>query len=181
MKNIKSWYESTYPTDELGQEINPDATFEELLVNIPSVYEYLKVGDSVVRERVFQQLAEMLKVEYNVIYEYWLNQTDRIIKLSDVLTLFSTEELKEEINKRGWYFHSWCNLDIESIVEDRFEDDKRLIDNPLNDDDMHIILEEIFDNHDANEGINWDVLYYGVDNYLDDREQYLKLQNTPQP
>lgn len=170
MKNIKNWYESTYPDDELGQEINPDATFEELLINIPNIYDYLNVGDSVVRERVFEQLAEILGVEYEIVYQHWMDLT-----VKSLLPLLSTEELKEELNRRGGYFISWCEDDIQIVIDDQFEDDERLIDNPLNDDDIRIILEKIFDDHDANIGINWDVLYYGIDSYLDERK---KSQNT---
>lgn len=74
-QSIKSFYVNTYPTDELGQEINDEASFEGLNkvldCNI-DVYEYLGVGDSLVRERVFAKLAELMGVSYNVIYDKWL-------------------------------------------------------------------------------------------------------------
>jgi hypothetical protein len=73
MKNIKNWYESQFTTDELGKEINPNATFEELKDNLPNVYDYLKVEDSIVRERVFTELAEIMNVDYDVIHYKWLN------------------------------------------------------------------------------------------------------------
>ena len=73
MGNIKNWYKSEFTTDELGEEINPNATFEELKNNLPNVYDYLKVGDSIIRERVFSELAERMNVDYDVIYTKWLN------------------------------------------------------------------------------------------------------------
>jgi len=73
MENIKNWYKSEFTTDELGEEINPNATFEELKNNLPNVYDYLKVGDSIIRERVFSELAERMNVDYDVIYTKWLN------------------------------------------------------------------------------------------------------------
>lgn len=72
MENIKNWYKSEFPTDELAEEINPNATFEELKVNIPNVYNYLDVYDSIVRERVFSELANRMNVDYDVIYNKWL-------------------------------------------------------------------------------------------------------------
>jgi hypothetical protein len=73
MKNIKNWYESEFTTDELGKEINPNATFEELKDNLPNVYDYLDLEDSIVRERVFTELAEIMNVDYDLIYHKWLN------------------------------------------------------------------------------------------------------------
>lgn len=73
--NIREYYLEAFPSDELGAEINPEATFEGLekvLDNYEDVYEYIGVGDSIVRERVFDKLAQILGVEYDVIYSQWL-------------------------------------------------------------------------------------------------------------
>lgn len=73
--NIRNYYVSTFPTDELGIEINPNATFEGLfreLDNYGDVYEYIGVGDSLVRERVFEKLAEIMGVTYDEVYSQWL-------------------------------------------------------------------------------------------------------------
>lgn len=70
--NIKKWYQLTFPSDELGKEINTKATFEELVNNLPSVYEYLNIGDSIIRERVFVELSLRMDVDYNYIYSKWL-------------------------------------------------------------------------------------------------------------
>ena len=72
---IKDYYVSEFPTDDLGVEINPEATFDGLfyvLDNYSDVYEYLGVYDSVVRERVFEKLAEVMGVPYNEVYDQWL-------------------------------------------------------------------------------------------------------------
>lgn len=71
--NIKIWYQSQFENDNLGDEINPNATFKELSDNIQYVYEYLDVADSLVRERVFQELANRSNVDYSEIYEKWIN------------------------------------------------------------------------------------------------------------
>ena len=69
---IKQWYTSTFPTDELGIEINPTATFQGLSKNISNVYYYVDVGDSLLRERVFSELADRMNIDYDVIYTEWL-------------------------------------------------------------------------------------------------------------
>lgn len=73
--NIKNWYIKTYPHDELGFEIDPNATFEGLFDTLDygaDVYKFIGVCDSVVRERVFEKLAELMQVDYDYIYNQWL-------------------------------------------------------------------------------------------------------------
>lgn len=73
--NIKKWYVKNYPDDELGEEINDKISFWTLYVLMyqrSEVYSLLEVSDSVVRERVFEKLAEILGVDYDYIYKLWL-------------------------------------------------------------------------------------------------------------
>ena len=74
---IKEFYLKNYPSDELGNEINKDATFVGLLWMLQTkprdVYDFLGVFDSIVRERVFEELANQLRLSYTTIYELWLN------------------------------------------------------------------------------------------------------------
>jgi len=72
MNNIKKWYTTTFPTDELGVEINPNATFLGLIGNIGDVYEYIGVVDSIVRERLFERIAEIMECSYDEVYNLWL-------------------------------------------------------------------------------------------------------------
>lgn len=69
---IKPWYTATYPTDELGKDFHPDCTFEEVWESIEDVYEIIGAADSIVRERVFQMISELLAVDYSVVYNKWL-------------------------------------------------------------------------------------------------------------
>jgi hypothetical protein len=74
--NIREFYVKNYPTDDLGIGINPKATFAGLLNQLivgGDVYEYLYVYDSIVRERLFERLAEELEVSYEYVYKLWLN------------------------------------------------------------------------------------------------------------
>ena len=73
---IKGFYLCEYPTDELGVDINPDATFTGLLNELfteGDVYEYIGVCDSIIRERLFERLAEELGTPYDYVYNLWLN------------------------------------------------------------------------------------------------------------
>lgn len=73
--NIRQFYLETFPSDELGADINPNANFESLWIVIRGglVYEYIGVFDSVVRERIFEKLSELTGHNYDYIYNEWIN------------------------------------------------------------------------------------------------------------
>jgi hypothetical protein len=74
-RNIKLYYKKNYPDDELGDDIR-DITFLELFKNLDrgiNIYETINVNDSIVRERLFQALADLFDSDYNYIYNKWLN------------------------------------------------------------------------------------------------------------
>lgn len=73
---LKDFYLNTYPTDELGTEINENTHFAGLLNELYTdgdVYEYIGVHDSLVRERLFSELANSLEASYDYVYNLWLN------------------------------------------------------------------------------------------------------------
>ncbi len=73
--NVKEWYLKAFPTDELGSEINDLINFTDVYKGMKlglDIYDILQVGDSIIRERVFGQLATILKVDYDHIYKLWL-------------------------------------------------------------------------------------------------------------
>lgn len=72
---IKEWYMGKYINDELGEEIREGITFSglfDLMDNYGNVYEYIGVDDSIIRERIFEGLSEVMKCDYEVVYEQWL-------------------------------------------------------------------------------------------------------------
>ena len=80
---IKDWYTKIYPKDDLGEELNDAKTFEDLwngINNNKNIYHILGVGDSIIRERLFEHLAEIKGVEYKVIYNKWLESDDEYAK-----------------------------------------------------------------------------------------------------
>jgi hypothetical protein len=77
---VKNWYIKNYPTDDLGKEINDNLSFWSFYTYLfqgVNVYSVLGVGDSIVRERVFEKLAEILGVQYDYIYKLWLKSSDK--------------------------------------------------------------------------------------------------------
>ena len=75
---IKKWYMEIYADDELGAEIKDNITFEYMLNtlnNYKDVYKALGVGDSIIRERVFERLAMLLNKDYDYIYDLWLSSS----------------------------------------------------------------------------------------------------------
>lgn len=75
---VRAYYMDKYPTDELGTEIRMGVTFKDVfntLDNRACVYDLLNVHDSLVRERVFEALSEIMKCEYDYIFSQWLRRT----------------------------------------------------------------------------------------------------------
>lgn len=74
--SIKKWYVKAYPTDDLGPELVGNfAGALETMAQGGDIYDYIEVGDSIVRERLFAHLAAMLGLDYEHIYQLWLYHT----------------------------------------------------------------------------------------------------------
>lgn len=75
-ETIKKWYLENYADDELGNELYDDVTFQDLyngLLNHKAVYGLLGNDiDSIIRERVFAELADRMNVSYDDIYDMWM-------------------------------------------------------------------------------------------------------------
>jgi hypothetical protein len=74
--SIKEFYCDNYPTDELGKDLNETATFTGLITILfggMDVYDYIGVGDSLIRERLFGELSNQLNKPYDYVYKLWLD------------------------------------------------------------------------------------------------------------
>ena len=72
---VREWYVSAFPDDELGADIMPCLTFLNIVQALCAkidIYTVIGVSDSIVRERVFSKLAEVLGVNYGMVYDLWL-------------------------------------------------------------------------------------------------------------
>lgn len=76
-ESIKLWYLKKYPSDELGNDLSDNTTFQDLsdcLEKGKNVYELLGGdADSVIRERCFTRLAELTNQDYESVYQKWLS------------------------------------------------------------------------------------------------------------
>ena len=73
--SIKQWYTETFPDDEEGEFLKEDVTFNDLfnaMDRYKCVYQFAGISDSIVRERIFEKLAEIIRVDYDYIYDQWL-------------------------------------------------------------------------------------------------------------
>lgn len=88
--SIKDWYMGAYKEDDLGDRLN--GTFKgalQTLLRGEDIYDYIGVGDSLIRERLFSQLSKMLDVDYDEIYNVWLNEGE------------ASDELTAKLSKAG--------------------------------------------------------------------------------
>lgn len=75
---IREFYLDKYPTDDMGIELDEKATFAGLMNTLfigADVYEYIGVGDSLIRERIFEKLSEEIGFSYKYIIDLWLNKS----------------------------------------------------------------------------------------------------------
>jgi hypothetical protein len=78
---IKDWYIKNYPADDLKNKLDDKNTFEDLwngLGKNKDVYKIIGIGDSLIRERLFGHLAELKGVDYDVVYNKWLDKSEDI-------------------------------------------------------------------------------------------------------
>ena len=76
--SIRDYYTETFPDDDLGPELL-NISFNDLLVELVrrrDIYDVIHVGDSLVRERLFDKLANILQVPYIFIYDIWMLPED---------------------------------------------------------------------------------------------------------
>ena len=74
--NVKKWYIENYPSDPLGADIPAALTFRDFfdaLDHYRDIYDLLgDAADSIVRERIFARLADIMDCDYGYIYDQWL-------------------------------------------------------------------------------------------------------------
>lgn len=81
---IKEWYIKEYPTDELGQNLKDNVNFYDLiktLENCEDVYKFVGESDSIIRERLFEKLSEILECDYDEIYYQWSSENKKSINI----------------------------------------------------------------------------------------------------
>lgn len=77
---IRDWYSHEFPDDPEGGRIDPRTTFREAVESFPmgdghDFYAVTGAVDSIVRERVFEELSKRLDCGYGTDYDAWLHHT----------------------------------------------------------------------------------------------------------
>ncbi len=68
---VRTWYHKAYPTDDEWKSLET-FTFMDLFNLLDNNYAP-DFGDSILRERIFQELAEVMDADYNYVYDQWIN------------------------------------------------------------------------------------------------------------
>lgn len=142
---IKPWYKEEHKEDgDFWKDIKDGVTFQDVqnaLDKGEDVYEVFGVGDSVVRENIFQKLSELRNVDYDVIYNEWLHGGEQISE--------------EELNALKQVFGNIVNKKTESVLvedEEIVPETEEVIEEPVevNPDEGFEEL-EAFENEDMTE------------------------------
>lgn len=95
---IKEWFTHYYPNDEISNNMNRNTTFFDLfkaLENYKNVYEYIfsdGTSDSIVRDIIFNKLADIMGVDVDYIVEQY-RKCDNRDKCLSGLTEEQTNQL----------------------------------------------------------------------------------------
>lgn len=76
--SVREWYMATYPDDQLGMKLDVNITFDKALGAVSTgndFYTALGVDDSLVRERVFEEMSRRYGFTYDEVYDSWLHET----------------------------------------------------------------------------------------------------------
>lgn len=73
--NVKEWYKSAFPLDDESENIEADLTFYDVAKSLDDGnYKSVADGDTFIRERIFNELKDVLRVQYEDIYDKWLER-----------------------------------------------------------------------------------------------------------
>lgn len=86
--SVRDWYMTTYPDDELGSEI-ADKSFKDFMkifkTTTPKESYPLMANDSVIRERIFHELANIYNIAYKDVYAQWGAEPQKEIFITEGL------------------------------------------------------------------------------------------------
>jgi len=75
--NMKNFYMTNYPTDNVGSTLSAEPNFYNLLDGMQQGIDVYNImggnADSLVRERIFIKLSDTMGVDYDIIFNLWLD------------------------------------------------------------------------------------------------------------
>lgn len=98
---VKEWYEEVFPNDYCSQSLDETTTFadvDDALNNHQDIYEVLGIEDSIIRERIFAKLAEIKSVDYDEVYNKWLEEPESLTEDSE--EDFEADEYSDSFENR---------------------------------------------------------------------------------
>lgn len=76
ISKVADWYKEEYNTDTWAyEEMDKNITFNNVVTRMrkgESIYDIIKVGDSIVRERVFEAITKVRDLTYDYLYKMWM-------------------------------------------------------------------------------------------------------------
>ena len=79
---VKEWYTEHFSSDYTGEKINDNITFYDVFDGMTEARDFYGLvfqdghGDSIVRERIFEKISQLLNVDYMLIYYLWLQEPE---------------------------------------------------------------------------------------------------------
>lgn len=117
---VKEWYHKSYKTDPEWETLDV-FTFYDIFTLLDNYYSP-EFGDSIIRERIFQKLAEIMDVDYHYIYEQWINAKKSINMTiydfgSDMITWedFENGEMIRESAFNDYQMYDIANKEYDDI------------------------------------------------------------------
>jgi hypothetical protein len=137
---IQSWYLNTFLDDAEGVSLKRNVTFEQAyncLKSKEDFYEFIGVADTIIRERIFEKIAELYEIDYSVVYNQWLLPEFKVTKKRFLEWYFSFEGLKlrflnsciNDLYKEGTvsidvnHLFNNCEFYIPVSIMENFDDD----------------------------------------------------------
>ena len=130
---VKDYYRAKFPWDDIVEDINPGITFQDVYEGLEvgtEIYALLGAVDSIVRERVFDALADLMECSYDHIYYKWLDDStagnqplkgvlyDDLKGLRFTRTSLDKQELLDEAKKVSDTYAEFDEESSEQLLED---------------------------------------------------------------
>jgi len=152
---IQSWYLNTFLDDAEGVSLKRNITFAQAyncLVSKEDFYEFIGIADTIIRERIFEKIAELYEIDYSVVYNQWLLPEFKVTKKRFLKWYFSFEENRQsflnscinDLKKEGTvsidieHLFNNCEYFIPVSIMENFDDDE-------NDTSVHTSNVELID------------------------------------
>lgn len=123
--SIRDWYVHEFPDYPEGEHIDSQVTFATAIESFPKggghdFYEATGVTDSIVRERVFEELSKRLDCEYSDIYDAWLRHDELDLDLRGTKSARMRHDIEDML---GGDAESFATVDA---IADRMASNPRL-------------------------------------------------------